>query len=389
MNSKWHHERGSAILITLALIILFSGLALTSMNTAVTNVNTSFNQIRAEKSILIAQAGLERTLTQLKTTPTWRTGFVNVPLGDGAYSVAVLDSSSGLTKGDTLILRSAGVVREASKALELWVAPERDRPFQYALFTKNNIDMWDSACTDSYRSDSGTYAATQADKYGDVGSNGQVRISDFVSVGGDVAATRPSDLYLDSTVNVSGDIIKNLPTQNIDIVPPAEFTWAKANNRAPSGLSGSGYTYNAVTGKLTVGSNKTVTLSNGVYHFSKIQISDHGKFLIAPGAKVTVYVTGDVELAQYGAMNPGGAPSALALFSQGSTLQLDDYSEFRGAVIGPNMQLQLTDKVQVYGAAMMGQVSISNSGCFHYDRALMDYARGYTGRWEKIAWREL
>lgn len=389
MNCRLNNERGSAFLITLALIIMVSAVGLMSLTTSMTNVNTAFSQVRKDMSLRIAEAGLERSLSNLNADSAWRTGFANVSLGDGAYWVAVLDSSSALTSGDTVILRSTGVVREASAVLELWVVPEPYRPFKYALFAKNNIDMQDTACTDSYNSDSGTYAATRLDAYGDVGSNGQVRLTESTTIGGNVAATRSSDLSVDSSVTVFGEVISNLSPQKLDLVPASEFAWAKSQNRAPAGLSGSGYTYNAVTGVLTVNANSTVTLAAGAYRFSKVQISTNGQFLIAPGAKASVYVSGDVEIAQHGAMNPGGAPSALTLFSQGSTFQMDDYSEFRGAVIGPDMQLQLQETVQAYGAMLMGQVDMRNNACFHHDRSLMDWANWWTGRYERVAWREL
>ena len=53
------NERGSAILVTLALVILFSGIGLMAMNRASTDRDLSFNQVHYDQAFWLADAGAQ------------------------------------------------------------------------------------------------------------------------------------------------------------------------------------------------------------------------------------------------------------------------------------------------------------------------------------------
>lgn len=61
-----------------------------------------------EQATFLADAGFEHAMIRLKNEPAWRTGFSNVVLGGGAYTVTLVDDA-----GD-VIVTSIGAVGTTS-----------------------------------------------------------------------------------------------------------------------------------------------------------------------------------------------------------------------------------------------------------------------------------
>ena len=129
-------DSGAAALITLLLIGVLSTLAVWAVQNSMTEVDTSFNDVQYGQAFELADAGLDRALAELDADAAWRTGFANENLGNAKLSLVVLDSSSGVSSGDTIVLRSTvatNVASAASVILERWLIPATAGDSKYVM----------------------------------------------------------------------------------------------------------------------------------------------------------------------------------------------------------------------------------------------------------------
>jgi hypothetical protein len=258
----------------------------------------------------------------------------------------------------------------------------------YGMFGESGIALDKNTCTDSYNSDSGSYVETVVDSMGDIGSNGTITSSKDVTFGGGITSATPGGITLGAFNTVNGDTTSAADSVHLDVVPDAEYDWAKAVSIASSGLSGAGYTYNAGQKTLVTGSYGNVTLASGVYYFSSIELGQGSQIELEPGANVTIYVTGDVILRQGSSVNVGGNPSDFIMYSTGDNLQFDQDNTFYGAFYGPNAHIQYDQTTQVYGSLVGNTLKLDQGACFHFDRNLMNVKKGKTGEMIAVAWGE-
>lgn len=394
----FQNQKGSAILITMALILMLSAVGMMAINQSSTEVDVSFNKVRQEQSLHVAEAGLSQALAALNADSAWRTGYAKQTLGNGEYSVAILDSSSGLTSGDTVIFQSTAAVPGdpgSSVTLEAWLTPVRFRPFQFAVFSAWWLRINGDGCTDSFNSDSGSYADTQEDCCGSVGSNDELRLRDNVVINGDVffAGDPTKELEIGSTVIITGETTITTTPIDLPIVPQSEFDWAESINNAPAGFSGS-YSWDAGKNHLEVPTNDTLILSSGVYFFGEVKLNGHAAIKLAPGAKVTIYNTLPIELGSHSSINAGGNAGDLIIWAADKArFRMDDYTEFRGAYYGPLSDMRIRNSADIYGSVIVQRHTIDvgdpDRPCFHYDRALANRQMGPIEEYSIFAWRQL
>lgn len=386
---KIRNENGSAILIALCIMSMLTIIALSAVKTSNTDVELSYNQLHGDQAFYVAEAGSKHAFAQLNDSSIWRAGYSMVSMGPGTYHVTLIDSLSIPALDDTVLIRSEAEVRSAASVVQLWTVPERYYPFQYAMFGDNSVLMENGTCTDSYRSDSGSYAATQVNDEGDIGSNGTVTLQNTATVGGDAQTATPDGITQDAASTIVGDTTTGVDSVEIDIVSDSEYTWAKSVSLAPDSLSGSSYNYNPGTRALTIGTSGTLTLTSGVYYFSSIKMEQDADLIIAPGASVTIYLTGDLVMENNTRINPGGLPIDCIFFSKGSLFKLENTSEFYGGFYGPDAVFKVENNTALYGSIVAEDVILENAACFHYDRLLGGYWKGYTGDQLIVAWRQM
>ncbi len=389
MNRSLYNSRGSALLIALMLIGMLTLVGILAVSNSNTDIELSYNQSHADNAFYVAEAGAKQAFITLNTDDKWRNGYSLTNFGQGAYAVALLDSISDPSLDDTVVIRATGELMQAKATVELWTAPEYIYPFQFGLFGDKGIVFDQLGCTDSYNSDSGSYAATQESLGGSIGSNTLISTSKLVTIGGDAYTATGGTISLGAGAKITGDSSTTRDSVTLDAVSQAEYDYARDNSNVTLGMSGTNYTYNSGTKSLTIGSGGTVTLQSGVYYFSSLTAGQNCNIVLAPGANVRIYVTGDVVLGQYTQTNAAGTPDQLMLFSQGSNLQFDQYNTFVGAYYGPNAHIQYDQTTQAYGSLVGGSVKLDKGACFHYDRNLAKIKHGTTGAMLKVAWKEL
>ncbi len=386
-KSPLKSNRGGALVITLGLMLLLTIVAIMAVKTSHSELELSFNQVHANQAFYVAEAGLKRALVTLIHDNTWETGYANEWFELGVFSVAVIHTDVDSLIIDTITLRSTGVVEGAVANLEALVVPKLWRPFQFAMFGDDSLGMTNNCCTDSFQSDSGTYAATVLLEDGDVASNGNVDLTNSAWVGGDASSALESGVSVCATCSVSGDVQDEVAPYILDPIPDSAFVAAHDYNLAPSGFSGS-YTYDATTHDLSLGIMESVQLSGGIYFFNDVDLSTNSQVTIAPGEKVIIYMTGDLILANNTSVNASGVASDLLIMSRGSIFTLGMSINITASFYGPDADVFIGNGCNFYGSVVGNSIIMDNAACVHYDRALSDYAVGVTGEMVMLAWKE-
>jgi hypothetical protein len=369
------------MLIALAVLLMLSLLGIASIHTSSTDMNIAENYTTGVQAFYIAEAGAEYAFAVLRDTATWRTGFNDETFSDGTFRVVVWDSVTDGALEDTIVVLSTGRRREAVKIVELRLAPKR--LFRRPAFAEDNVDMCGNTRTDSYNSDSGSYAMTRFDGGGDVGSNGSVDICGTSVINGDATTSSPGDLVISGSGVVNGDTSTTAVASDIDPISDAALDYAMINSNAPSGFSGT-YTYSSATRELTVKPSDVLTLSGGVYYFTNLSIK--GVLRIQPGASVQIYTTQNVIVTTDALVNTDGRPKDLIIFSTAEQITLSGPSDIRAAIYAPSSNISLEGNVDLYGSMIGRTIADVGGSGFHYDRSLRD--AGVPGELEKVAWRE-
>ena len=388
MKTKLSNNRGSALLISLAIMAMLSLVALMAVNRSQTDFELSYNQLHEEQAFYLAEAGSQEALAAINADNDWRTGFYRVSFGGGIYSVNLVDSSADSTLFDTVVIRSTGFVDGGTATVELETVPVHLNPFKFGLFGDAGISLDKNTCTDSYNSDSGSYAATVLDSMGDIGSNGTIISSKEVSFGGDISVATEGGISLGVDNTVTGDTTSTADSVDLDIIPDSEYDWARDNGNALTGLSGAGYAYDHGTKDLIAGSYANIVLTSGVYYFDDITLGQGSTLSLAPGADVTLYVNGNITLGQASTVNDGGSPADLMIFSRGTSFQFDQDNIFYGVFYGPDAHIQYDQTTEAYGALVGNTLQLDAGACFHYDRTLANITKGTTGEMIAISWGE-
>ena len=385
MNIKIDNEKGSALLIMLALIGMLSLLTIMAVKDTNTSLDLSFDRFHSDESFYIAEAGAKRAFVTIKDNPAWDSGYANIQFGSGNYTVEVTDSSDDAAMVDTIIVTSIGHNEYSSATVQLVLVPQPYHPFRAALFADSSVDIRNSMSTDSYNSDSGSYLTTVDSSGGDVGSNGVIEIKNGAIIGGSVATSLPGGVDVNSGAVVTGSISTDAPQQELPDITQTDLDLAEANSIASSGISGS-YTYNSTTKTFT--SSGDVTLASGVYYFTDLVLKNSASLSIAPGAQVTIYVEGNIEIKNSGGINDGGCPGDLMIYSTGD-LTLKHGGNFYGVFYSPQATCDLRNSGSFYGAIVANDIIGHNSANFHYDRDLGNIIRGTSDDMAIIGWKEL
>jgi hypothetical protein len=395
-------RRGSALIITLGVLLMLSLLSLTLVDTAQQDMNISFNQVNSEQAFYVAEAGAKRALTELALDTTWRTGFASETFEDGAYWVAVIDSTTQPALAETLLVRSTGRIDRASAQVEAWLTPVRAKSGSgMGVFGNLSVLASGGGSIDCYDSELGSYASQAingpdpkhenmwADDCVMVGSNGEIKLTGGSTIHGDVITSPGGSFDLDGGY-LYGDSSYSDTVFTLPPVDSADMAWAWANNSAPSGLSFLGSaTYDVATRRLRAGGGATVTFTSGVYYFSEVEFSGGSMLEIAPGADVEIYCEGQWRMGGGGMLNSDGLPGNVRIFSTGERFEFSGGSGFWATVYAPNAEVKVSGGGDAYGSYVGNEIENSGGTTFHYDAALGRTSSGPIQRYKVIAWRQL
>ena len=131
-----------------------------------------------------------------------------------------------------------------------------------------------------------------------------------------------------------------------------------------------------------------MVLTSGVYFFSSIILKNNADLTLAPGAEVTIYVDGDVELKNSSSVNVGGAPADLMIYSSGDFV-LKNSGDISAVFYSPDGTGDLRNSGEFFGSIITNDIVAHNSANFHYDRMLADISMGKSSDVYVVGWQEL
>lgn len=374
-------ELGSTMLVSLLVLLMLGLIGIAAVETSETDMNISQNFKSDVRAFYTAEAGIEMAYGILRDTNTWRTGLTDYPFEGGSFTVTLRDSVTDPPLDDSLVVHSVGTRSDAVTTLEVKFAPLN--PFGWAAFGDDYMKLCGGTSTDSYDSDSGSYAATHLDTLGDVGSNGHVKMCGDADINGDASTSSPGEMEADGGAQFF-DTTSSAEVVVFDPVPQSELDYAKANSMAPAGMTGV-FNYNNGTRDLRVLPGNTVYLASGVYYFAEWDIK--GSIELDPGASVKIYLVDDAKINSGAKINSLGAPKDFLIFGVGSRFDIAAGAEIRAAVYMPDTQINLNGAADLYGSFIGNVAEDTGGSSFHYDRSLRDLK--LFNIWKKVSWVEL
>lgn len=376
-------ESGIVLVVCIILLLMLSLIGISSLMTSNTEMDISKNSQHSVSAFYLADAGIERALSVLKDSTEWRAGFYDEQLGNGTYTVIVFDSLTYSYLGKSIMVRSTGKVGEAQSTIEAIFGPKYRTPFEYGAYGRNSFDMNGGGMIDSYDSDLGSYASQaingpDGNGYMFAGENGHIRSGGEIKLAGN--AQLHGDAITDSTglftfgggTGMYGDTLRDYGSFDTDSIPASEIAYAQANNDALTNMTLTGTaSYDPFTNVLNASSSDSVIFGSGIYYFSSVQFNAGGNLVVAPGADVTIYITGSWDTSGGSIINSDAVAANLHIFSTGTDFDFSGGSELCAAIYAPNADIVVTGGSQFYGSVIARSFANGGGTTLHFDEALL------------------
>lgn len=443
------YRQGSALLVILLTCVII-GFTLASYLVLVSSQNRSVMRSMAWNSAIpVLEAGIEEALTQLKYRDVHQlhsNGWIPVN-GQFAKEIRITDSYCQVAidvSNPTPVIYSTAYVPAPlsswvqSGTIQGQVGPSLDdsrfrqgylkrsvrvQTLRNALFARGMVAEDDinlngnNVTTDSYhsklpsRSTNGKYDPAKRGDKGDVATNsglinsvnvGNANIMGKVSTGkGGKVAIGPNGAVGDLAWHAGGGsgMQPGAFTDDMNAVfDPVEVPFTSGYSIPAGGtVGGTSYNYLLGSGNYQLGSFGGTVLVTGdaVLHVtSSISFSGNNSLVIAPGASLQVYMSGQTaSFSGNATWNADGSPLQLQYFGlPGNTsVSIAGNGAFSGTIYAPSADLTLNgggkDEYDFSGASISKTVKMNGKVQFHYDEALADYGL-YTG-YIPVSWDEI
>jgi hypothetical protein len=142
---------------------------------------------------------------------------------------------------------------------------------------------------------------------------------------------------------------------------------------------------------LTLGAHKKLDI-NGVvdlYITGDIHLGTDANIVLAPNAKLTIYLAGSFNGNNGAGFNNSGDPNKLAIYGLGSgAINIKNSYEFHGTIYAPDAYVYIYNGVKVYGSVIAKDYKQDNSAIFTYDAKLRKITDASLTRFVPSHWRE-
>lgn len=416
----YRDERGS-ILIMAMIFATIAAIGIGSyIRLAATEMRMAHTQFYSNASLNLAEAGIEEALFAINrkdwSGQGWGAGptsqdrekrFENIDLGAGAngeFIVRVLR----YTSGDPTVIAEGRVFASGGRTISKQIETQlrRRSPFANGITSRNGITLkGNSVYIASYLSsdplgvirDNGSIASVQVvDEAVDIG-NAEIR--GWVATGGGDPrwrnnATVGSFDTPSGTVDenhISKDFTSSFPETEVPSPDTSPFVYAGEGEIGDPDFhqywtantvhrSGSGST-------LTIRGHVTMVVDND---FTIAGTGGSQGVVIEEGASLTLYVGGDVSVSGNGIVNDPGTPRSLQIYGFGDSISewsLGGTANLFAAVYAPNANIDLRGTSEFRGAVVGNQVELNGNTYFLYDEDLTDLFT--EERFAMSRWREL
>ncbi|MDD5533665.1 MAG: hypothetical protein PHC52_12800, partial [Syntrophales bacterium] len=126
------------------------------------------------------------------------------------------------------------------------------------------------------------------------------------------------------------------------------------------------------SGSLQVTGNNSVTFPSGTFYFESISLSNNAHLLLATGARVRIFVRGDLVLENNAKVNDGGNPNQIYFISgadsaQGKVLQVKNNAILKAVVYAPGADASVSENGSLSGGLVCrNYLGSNNSKIYSY-----------------------
>ena len=311
----------------------------------------------------------------------------------------------------------------ARKVVQSEVALQPTTPFIYGLYATSNACPaisfnGNNASTNSYTTaNGGTYASTNSNTGGDIGSNGSISIGNG-NIGGIVGVLQappngngncatpftegPNGVCENqgsvncTTTCPSGNSAQcYLPAAYSFPTPPAPNPATPNTSYSPPSCGGKGKSGNCMVagtyGNITV--NGTLTLAPGVYNINSISMQGNGQIAVSPAGAVTINIGGTgqsspLSIAGNGITDDTNPNDFVINYAGSGTVSVAGNGDVTAILNAPNATLTQVGNGNWYGSMLVSTASIGGNAFFHYDRAAA-LAPNNNGYLTMLSYREI
>jgi len=370
-----------ALIAGLLMVASLTAIGVFSMNVTTVNEEIARHLKASKQAFYLADAGIQHAKIFLnQNTSQWNNYATAQTLLNptqlstiGTYTVTIQDAGGGARR----TISTGNASSNAKAVIEALFS--RTSLFRCALCAKGDITFSGGAVVDSFDSSVGPYTAATAGSQGDAQANGNISLSGTpttvqgsASAGGTVS-TNAGAIVTGTTAN--GAVPLPFPPE-----PPCGPPWSL-------GLGIIGGIYDPLTGQLRATGGTNITLADGTYCLSSINLS--GSSALTVNGPVTIHLTDRSDLTGGGVMNTTRIAQNLQIFSsytsssQGITIAGGSLAYM--SIYAPNAQVKFSGGSDFYGQAVGGSVVNTGGTNVHYDTSFND-GRGSV---ELVSWREV
>lgn len=375
-------------------------------------LTSSFKEARGSKeeinAVFIAEAGLSAAVFDLRNGGTGNLGAeAEVDYAGGAYSVTATDEGDG-----TFTLMATGSDGPSSARVELVLGQSTVSRFQWAAFGDEEMFLASNAMVDSYDSSAGLYGDqdvngsgndSYANSDGDVGSNGNIELSQNSVIHGDaVPGPGGSTTIIGGNAGVDGSTAPNSSTVEMPPIDvPVIASSGALSISGSSTLASGAYHFDSLD--VAVGSTLTVT-GPATLVFGSFLLRSNSEFRVdASAGPVEVYVIDDF------VMNSNTLVASLTytpvdlmfnllsdnVIDPDLNVDLDEVdfesnAQLYGTIYAPNAAIEINSNFELFGSIVSRRLALNSNAQVHYDESLMSATSSNDpGDLETIAWRVL
>jgi hypothetical protein len=446
------HRRGSLLIVAMLLSAII-GISLVSyINVGRSSLTMANRALYNNAAMNLAENGLEEAMYSINrlianpdysfTNDGWTavgatdmrrkwTGTTFDQNATGEVRVHIYDATGGIPP--RIIARSVVTLGgSASAPIEKWVEVQlrKTSRFSSGLVAKRSVRFSGSnASVDSWNSDPDNNPATPAVPYSSAvrranGSVGSTSVSvdavlvknadiwGYASTGGELPSVGSNGLvgpFGTAAGTVDMNHVSTDFSANFDpVTAPTSGTPISAITSAslPMTLGAAGATTTfrvssiSATGNssevLTIQGDTTIVLTASA-GTSALSITGQSSIAIAPGAKLTIYVEGDVNIAGSGISN-GGTSTATAnqpanfqiwgtRTSGVQNISIAGNGVLSGIIYAPNGSVSINGNGDVMGSMVANDINVVGNAAFHYDESLANF--GGDSPYRVTLWNEL
>jgi hypothetical protein len=312
-----------------------------------------------------------------------------------------------------------------------WLRPES--AFVDGLLALEEMEIGGTVTTDSYDSESGTYASQVdpvtgiADFGGSVGSNtSYIEGNGTIVVNGDAIPGPDDEVTLIGGATVTGETEPRNEERTFSPTPIGEFqaaynefsggTYDRTTKTYSVGgtakiIADSGVSVNDPSGRyfdFRFSGTGTVTFTGGTYFFNTLDVSGGITMKFTGTEPTKIYITEALNAGAATFINatPGQVPANVQIYAHpypipmaprlpGSSTEWTPEVKLAGGpdsawvLYGPEAKLTLTGGSDFFGAAVSRWIDIQGTAEYHYDRALDWKLLPGVPRLERRYWREI